>query len=116
MGTSRAARECAADWLGIADVRRQLFLRRSRRRFAVLFIRMIVKTVVSPAAMSLFDLRQLLALFVRELGSHLLMRVHDDLVNPSACVSPNLPELASCFVNDRRNFGELFRSQIEFSL
>ena len=75
---------------------------------------MIVKAVMSPAAMSLFHLPQLLTLFVGELGSHLLMRVHDDLVNPPACISPNLPELAGCFVDNRRNRGELFRGQIEF--
>ena len=64
--------------------------------------------------MSLFHLRQLLTLFVSKLGSHLLMRVHHDLVNPSTRVSPNLPELSSCLVDDRRNFGDLLRGQIEF--
>ena len=64
--------------------------------------------------MSLFHLRQLLPLFVSELGGHLPMRVGNDLVNPSPRVSPNIPQLRSCFVDDRRNFGELFRAQIEF--
>ena len=69
---------------------------------------------MSPAPMSLFHLRQLLTLFVSELGSHLAMRVGNDLVNPSTRVSSNIPELSSCFVDDWRNFGELFRGQIEF--
>ena len=70
--------------------------------------------MMSPPPMSLFYLLQLLTLFVSELGSHLAMRVGDDLANPSTRVSPNLSELSSCFVDDRRNFGELFRAQIEF--
>ena len=69
---------------------------------------------MSPPPMPLFNLLQLLTLFVSELGSHLAMRVGNDLANPSTRVSPNLPELSSCFVDDRRNFRELFRGQIEF--
>src|SRR5262245_7234806 len=68
---------------------------------------------MSPLPVSLFDLRQLLTLFVSELGSHLLMRVGDDLMNASTSVSPNVPELGSCFIDDWRNLGELFRRQIE---
>ena len=75
---------------------------------------MIVEAMMSPSPMSLFYLRQLLTLFVSELGSHLAMRVGNDLANPSTRVSPNLPELSSCFVDDWRNFGELFRGQIKF--
>ena len=71
--------------------------------------------MMSPAPMALFYLLQLLALFVTELPSHLAMRVGNDLPNSSTRVSPNLPELSSCFVDDRRNLTELFRGQIEFS-
>ena len=70
--------------------------------------------MMSPASMSLFDLLQLLTLFVSELGSHLAMRVGNDLVNTSTRVSPNISQLSSCLVDDRRNLGELFRGQIEF--
>ncbi len=69
---------------------------------------------MSPAPMPLFYLLQLLALFVSELGSHLTMRFGNDLVNSSTRVSPNISQLSSCFVDDRRNFRELFRGQIEF--
>ena len=69
---------------------------------------------MSPAPMPLFNFLQLLTLFVSELVSHLAMRVGNGLVNTSTGVSPNLPELISCFVDDWRNFRELFRGQIEF--
>ncbi len=69
---------------------------------------------MSPPPMSIFHLRQLLPLFVSELGGHLPMRVGNDPVNPSPRVSPNIPQLRGCFVDDRRNFRELFRCQIEF--
>ena len=70
---------------------------------------------MSPAPMSLFYLLQLLTLFVSELGSHLAMRVGNDLANPSTRVSPNISQLSSCLVDDRGNVGELFRGQIEFT-
>jgi hypothetical protein len=76
---------------------------------------MIVKTMMSPSPVSLFHLRQLLALLVSELGSHLAVRVAYDLVNPTSRVSPNITELCSCFIDDWRNLGDLLRSQIEFS-
>jgi hypothetical protein len=73
-----------------------------------------MKPIVSPSPMSLFDLRQLLTLFVSELGSHLPMRVGDDIMNPTTRVSPNIPKLSSSFIDDRGNFGELVGGQIEF--
>ena len=75
---------------------------------------MIMEAMMSPAPMSLFYLLQLLTLFVSELGSHLAMRVDNDLANPSTRVSPNISQLSSCLVDDWRNFRELFRGQIEF--
>ena len=69
---------------------------------------------MSPPPMSLFYLLQLLTLFVSELGTHLAMRVGNDLANPSTRVSPDISHLSSCLVDDRRNFHELFRRQIEF--
>lgn len=70
--------------------------------------------MMSPPPVSLFYLFQLLALFLTELGGHLLMRVGNYCMNPMTRISPNVPELSSCFIDDRRNFGELFRRQIEF--
>jgi hypothetical protein len=70
---------------------------------------------MSPAPMPLFYLRQLLSLFVGELGSHLMMRVGNGLMNPSTRISPNIPKLSSGFIDDRRNLRELVRGQIEVS-
>jgi len=64
--------------------------------------------------MSLFYLLQLLTLFVSELGTHLTMRVGNDLANALTRVSPNISQLSSCLVDDWRNVCELFRGQIEF--
>ena len=61
-----------------------------------------------PAAMALFDLLQFLALFVCEIDSHLSVRFSHRLMNTPGRVSPNVSELGRCFVNDRRNFGDLF--------
>ena len=69
---------------------------------------------MSPVPMSLFYLLQLLTLFVSELGTHLAMRVANDLTNPLTRVSPNISQLSSCLVDDWRNFRKLFRGQIEF--
>ena len=75
---------------------------------------MFVKAMMSPVPMSLFYLLQLLTLFVSELGTHLAMRVANDLANSLTRVSPNISQLSSCLVDDWRNFCELFRGQIEF--
>jgi len=69
---------------------------------------------MSPVLMSLFYLLQLLTLFVTELGTHVAMRVGNDLANSLTRVSPNISQLSSCLVDDWRNFFELFRGQIEF--
>ena len=75
---------------------------------------MIMGVMMSPVTMSLFYLLQLLTLFVTELGTHLAMRVANDLTNPLTRVSPNISQLSSCLVDDWRNFRELFGGQIEF--
>ena len=69
---------------------------------------------MSPAPMPLFYLLQLLTLFVSELGTHLAMRVGNDLANSLTRVSPNISQLSSCLVDDWRNFRKLFWGQIEF--
>ena len=69
---------------------------------------------MSPAPVSLFYLLQFLTLFISELTSHLVMRVGNDLPNSSTRVSPDISQLNSCFIDDRRNFAELFRGEIEF--
>jgi hypothetical protein len=56
---------------------------------------MIVEAMMSPPPMSLFYLFQLLTLFVSELGSHLAMRVGNDLAHSSTRVSSNISQLSS---------------------
>jgi len=68
---------------------------------------------MAPAAVSLFDLLQFLTLFVCEIGSHFPVRLSHRLMNAAGCVSPNISELHGCFVDDRRNFGELLWRQVK---
>ena len=63
--------------------------------------------------MSLFNLLKFLALFVCEIDSHLPVRFSNRLMNAPGCVSPNVSELGRCFINDRRNFSDLFWCQVE---
>ena len=73
-----------------------------------------MKTMMVPATMSLFYLLQFLALFVCEINSHLPVRVSDGLMNAPGSFSSNISQLHRCFVDDRRNFGDLFWRQVEF--
>jgi hypothetical protein len=66
-----------------------------------------------PATMSLFDLLQFLALFVCEISSHLPVGLSHGFMNTPGGVSPNFSKLVRCFVDDRRNFGDLLRRQVE---
>src|SRR5438445_11339881 len=68
---------------------------------------------MTPASMSLFDLLKFLALFICEIRSHLTVRLSDGFMHAPARLSPNVPELHRCFIDNRRNFGDLFRRQIE---
>jgi len=74
---------------------------------------MFVEVTMMPSAVSLLDLLQFLALFVCEIDSHLSVRFSYRLMNTPGRVSPNVSELGRCFVNDRRNFGDLFWCQVE---
>ncbi len=71
------------------------------------------EATMAPAAMALFDLLQFLALFVCEIGGHLSVRFRNRLMHVPARLSSNVSELRCCFVDDRRNFGDLFRHQVE---
>jgi len=65
------------------------------------------------AAMSLFNLFQFLALFVREVCSHLLVRLGHDLVDTPASITPHLLELRGRFIDYWRYFGDLFWRQMQ---
>jgi len=69
---------------------------------------------MTPAPVSLFDLLKFLALFVCEIGSHLPVRLSDGFMHAPARLSPNVPELHRCFIDNRRNLGDLLWRQVEF--
>jgi hypothetical protein len=69
-----------------------------------------------PAAMSLFDLFQFLALLIREIGFHLSMGFVQDSTDTLAGFASHLLELHSRSIEDRRDLCHLFRIQIKFSL
>jgi hypothetical protein len=72
-----------------------------------------MEATMMPSSVSLLDLLQFLALFVCKIDGHLPMRVSNRLMNAPGRVSPNVSKLGRCFVNDRRNFGDLFWCQVE---
>lgn len=73
------------------------------------------EATMARASMSLFDLLKFLALFVCEISRHILMGLSDGLMNAPGGIPPNLSELYRCVVDNRRNFGDLFRRQAEIS-
>ena len=72
-----------------------------------------MRVTVVKSSMSLLDLLQFLTLFIREIGSHLLVRLGHNIVHAPPGVSPNVSELRCRVVDNRRNFGDLFRRQVE---
>jgi hypothetical protein len=67
-----------------------------------------------PPPVPLFDLLKLLPLFVSKIGRDLLVRFRHDVMDAPAGVAPYLLQLGSSFIDDWRNFGELFRCQTKF--
>jgi hypothetical protein len=60
---------------------------------------------------SLFDLLKFLPLFVGKIDCDFLVRFRHDLMDVPAGVTPYLPELRSRFIDNWRNFCDLFRCQ-----
>ncbi|PYJ39142.1 MAG: hypothetical protein DME84_02880 [Verrucomicrobia bacterium] len=56
-----------------------------------------------------------MALFVCEIGSHLPVRLSHGLMHAPAGLSLNVSELYRCLVDNRRDFGNLFRRQVQLS-
>ena len=69
---------------------------------------------MAPPAVSLFDLLKFLPLFVGKIDRDLLVRFRHDLMDAPARVAPYLLELGSSFIDNWRNFGDLFRRQPKF--
>ena len=70
--------------------------------------------MVAPPPVPLFDLLKLLSLFVSKICRDLLVRFRHDLMDAPAGVAPYLLELRIRFIDDWRNFGDLFRCQPKF--
>ena len=73
------------------------------------------EATMAPVSMPLFDLLKFLTLFVCEIGAHLSVRLREGLMNTPGSLPSNLSELCRCVVDDRRNFGDLFRREVELS-
>ena len=66
---------------------------------------------MAPPPVSLFDLLKFLPLFVGKIDRDFLVRFRHDLMDAPAGVAPYLPELRSRFIDNWRNFCDLFRCQ-----
>jgi hypothetical protein len=69
---------------------------------------------VAPSPVPLFDLLKFLPLFVSKIRRDLLVRFRHDLMDAPAGVAPYLLELRSRFIDNWRNFGDLFGCQTKF--
>ena len=67
--------------------------------------------MVAPPPVPLFDLLKLLPLFVSKICRDLLVRFRHDLMHAPAGVAPDLLQLGSRFIDNWRNFGDLFGCQ-----
>ena len=66
---------------------------------------------MAPSPVPLFDLLKFLPLFVGKIDRDLLVRFRHDFMNAPTGVAPYLLELRSRFIDNWRNFGDLFRCQ-----
>ena len=71
---------------------------------------------VVPAMMALFDVVQFLPLLICNERRQLPVSFGNDFMDTPAGVAADLLKLRSGFIDDRRDFGELFRRQIKLSL
>jgi len=66
---------------------------------------------MAPPPVSLFDLLKFLPLLVGKIDRDLLVRFRHDPMDAAAGVAPYLLELRGRFIDNRRNFCDLFRCQ-----
>jgi hypothetical protein len=64
---------------------------------------------MAPPAVALFHLFQLLPLFISKIDSNLSVRVRHDFMNALARTAAHFLELLARFIDNWRNFGDLFR-------
>ena len=70
---------------------------------------------MAPVPVSLFDLLKFLPLFVGKIDRDLLVRFRHGLMDSPSGIAPYLLELRSRFIDDWRNFCDLFRRQSKLS-
>src|SRR5438034_2730055 len=66
---------------------------------------------MAPSPVPLFDLLKFLPLFVGKIDRDLLVRFRHDFMDAPTGVAPYLLKLRSRFIDNWRNFGDLFRCQ-----
>ena len=70
---------------------------------------------MAPPPVSLLDLLKFLPLFVGKIDCNFLVRIRHELMDTLPRVAPYLTELRSRFIDDWRNFCDLFRRQSKLS-
>src|SRR3982750_222546 len=70
---------------------------------------------MAPPPVLFFDLLKFLPLFVGKIDRDLLMRFGHGLMDSPSGIAPYLLELRSRFIDNRRNFCDLFRCQPKLS-
>jgi hypothetical protein len=70
---------------------------------------------MAPPPVSLFELLKFLPLLVGKIDRDLLVRFRHDPMDAAAGVAPYLLELRGRFIDNRRNFCDLFRCQPKLS-
>jgi hypothetical protein len=73
-----------------------------------------MRAAMKPSPMPLLKLLQFLPLFFCKIWGDLPVCVGNRLMDTPARLSPKLPELRRCSVNDRRDFDKLFGRQVKF--
>jgi hypothetical protein len=69
---------------------------------------------MAPPAVAFFHLFQFLPLFVSKIHTNLPVRVRHDFMDTLGGTATHFLELLTRFIDNGRNFGNLFRSQIQF--
>jgi hypothetical protein len=70
--------------------------------------------MMPPPAVAFFHLFQFLPLFVSKIDTNLSVRVRHDFMYTLGGTATHFLELLARFIDNRRNFGDLFRRQTEF--
>lgn len=75
----------------------------------------MLTVTMAPPPVSLLDLLKFLPLFVGKIDCNFLVRIRHELMDALARVAPYLTELRSRFIDNWRNFCDLFGRQSKLS-